>query len=161
MALQIKCMKYSGEQPSKSQDVNAYVKCEIPREILEGFLNEGFLISEIATMMSVSEITIYRPMRCYGLSKRTFSDVTEKWLDAHVAEIAKGFLFCGEKMFKQILEQKGIKVQRMRLWDSVHRVDAEGVENRRKGKLLRHVAVGPKNVPCLSNLLILLVTQES
>ena len=139
MALRIECIKYSGGQPLKSQDLNAHVKYEIPREILEGFLDEGFLISEIATMMSVSESTIYRRMRCYGLSKLTFSDVTEEQLDAHVAEIAKDFPFCGEKMFKQILEQKGIRVQRMRLRDSIHRVDAEGVENRRKGRLHRRV----------------------
>lgn len=89
MALRIECIKYSGGQPLKSQDVNACVKYEIPREILEGFLDEGFLISEIATMMSVSESTIYRRMRCYGLSKLTFSDVTEEQLDVQVAEIAK------------------------------------------------------------------------
>ena len=134
MALRIECIKYSGGQPLKSQGLNAHVKYEIPREILE-----GFLISEIATMMSVSESTIYRRMRCYGLSKLTFSDVTEEQLDAHVAEIAKDFPFCGEKMFKQILEQKGIRVQRMRLRDSIHRVDAEGVENRRKRRLHRRV----------------------
>ena len=111
MAVRIECIKYSGGQVLKSQDLNAHVKYEIPWEMLEGFLDEVFLISEIATMMSVSESTIYRRMRCYGLSKLTFSDVTEEQLDAHVAEIAKDFPFCGEKMFKQILEQKGIRVQ--------------------------------------------------
>ena len=150
MALQIECIKYSGGQPLKSQDLNAHVKYEIPREILEGFLDEGFLISEIATMMSVSESTIYQQMRCYGLSKLTFSDVTEEQLDAHVAEIAKDFPFCGEKLFKQILEQKGIRVQIMRLRDSIHRVDAEDVENRRKGRLHRQVY----NVTMLKGLII-------
>ena len=139
MALRIECIKYSGGQPLKSQDVNFNVKFEIPREILKGFLEEGFLISEIASMMSVSESTVYRRMRCYGLSKLTFSDVTEEQLDVHVAALAKGFPFCGEKMFKQILELKGIRVQRMRLRDSIHRVDGEGVENRRKGRLNRRV----------------------
>lgn len=125
MALRIECTKYSGGQPLKNQDVNGHLKYEIPQEILESFLDEGFLISEIATMLSVSESTIYRRMRCYGLNKLTFSDVTEEQLDAHVSEIAKDFPFCGEKMFKHILEQKGIRVQRMRLRDSIHRVDDE------------------------------------
>ena len=63
MALRIECIKYSGGQPLKSQDLNAHVKYEIPREILEGFLDErfldeGFLISEIATMMSVSSVKV-------------------------------------------------------------------------------------------------------
>ena len=139
MALRIECTKYSGGQPARNQDVNGHLKYEIPKEILEDFLDEGFLISEIATMLSVSESTIYRRMRCYNLSKLTFSDVTEEQLDVHVSEIAKDFPFCGEKMFKQFLEQKGVRVQRMRLRDSIHRVDAEGVENRKKGRLHRRV----------------------
>lgn len=42
-------------------------------------------------------------------------------------------------MFKHILEQKGVRVQRMRLRDSIHRVDDEGVANRKKGRLHRRV----------------------
>ena len=87
MALRIECIKCSGGQPLKNQDVNGHLKYEIPQEILESFLDEGFLISEIATMLSVSESTIYRRMRCYGLNKLTFSDVTEEQLDAHASEI--------------------------------------------------------------------------
>ena len=108
MALRVECIKYSGGQPLKSQDVNFHVKFEIPWEISKGFLEEGFLISKIASMMSVSESTVNSQMRCYGLSKRTFSDVMEEQLDVHIAAFAKGFPFCGEKMFKQILELKGI-----------------------------------------------------
>ncbi|CAB4006531.1 Hypothetical predicted protein [Paramuricea clavata] len=133
MALQIECTKYSGGQPLKNQDVNGHLKYEIPQEIVK-FLDEGFLISEIAMMLSVSESTI-----CYGLSKLTFSDVTKEQLDAHMSEIAKDFPFCGEKMFKHILEQKGIRVQRMRLRDSIHRVDDGGVANRKKGQLHNRV----------------------
>jgi hypothetical protein len=42
-------------------------------------------------------------------------------------------------MLKQILSGKGIKVQRVRLRDSIHRVDSDGVEGRKRGRLHRRV----------------------
>ena len=60
-------------------------------------------------------------------------------LDQHVAEAAKDFPFCGEQMLKFLLKERGIKVQRMRLRDSIHRVDQEGVKERKKGHLKRRV----------------------
>ena len=52
-------------------------------------------------------------------------------------EITREYRSCGEVLFKQILADRGIKVQRMRLRDSIHRVDHEGVENRKRGRLRR------------------------
>ncbi|CAB3995481.1 uncharacterized protein LOC110446871 [Paramuricea clavata] len=44
-----------------------------------------------------------------------------------------------ENMVKGILLQRGIKVQRMKLRDSLHRVDEEGIQRRRVGRLTRRV----------------------
>ena len=90
-------------------------------------------------MLSVSESTIYRRMQSYGLSSQDFSDVSYEELDNHITELSKDFPFCGEGMIKFLLQERGIKVQRMRLRDSIHRVDEEGVRERKKGRLQRRV----------------------
>lgn len=136
MSLRIECTKYGTTKPSRSYNEGVHAVFEIPKEVLESLL-EDFLISEIATMLSVSESTIFRRMRRYGLSKRSFSDISDNELDIYVIEIAMEFPFCGERMFKQLLQGKGIKVQRNRLCDSIHRVDSLGVANRKKGRLHR------------------------
>ena len=76
---------------------------------------------------------------CLGLSSQDFSDVSYEELDNHITELSKDFPFCGEGMLKFLLEERGIKVQRMRLRDSIHRVDEEGVRERKKGRLQRRV----------------------
>ena len=90
-------------------------------------------------MLSVSERTIYRRMERYGLRALNFSNISDDELDQHVTEAAKDFPFCGEQMLKFLLKERGIKVQRMRLRDSIHRVDQEGVKERKKGRLKRRV----------------------
>ena len=97
------------------------------------------MIKEIASMLSVSESIIYRRMQSYGLSSLDFSDISDKDLDHHITELSKDFPFCGEGMMKFLLQERGIKVQRMRLRDSIHRVDQEGVRERKKGRLQRRV----------------------
>ena len=52
-------------------------------------LHEGFTIREISTMLTVSESTIYRRMRQFGLSKFEFTDISDKGLDAEVEKVAK------------------------------------------------------------------------
>ena len=138
MTLRIECTKYGTAKPARSYE-GVHAVFEIPKEVLESFLEEDFLISEIATMLSVSESTIFRRMRSYGLSKLSFSDISDDELDIYVREIAREFPFCGESIFKQLLQGKGIKVQRNRLRDSIHRVDSIGVANRKKGRLHRRI----------------------
>ena len=101
MALRIECTKYGSVKPVKKRTHGQCAKFEIPKELLESFLDEDFLISEIATMLSLSESTIYRRMRSYGLSKLDFSEITDQQLDNNVSTIVKDFPFCGENMIKQ------------------------------------------------------------
>ncbi|CAB4042126.1 tRNA (uracil-O(2)-)-methyltransferase, partial [Paramuricea clavata] len=136
MALRIECAKYGIGKPTSQRDEFGNLKYEIPKEVLQSYLEEDFKISEIATMFSVSQSTIYRRMRFHGLSKLDFSDISDEQLDTYVRSIAKDFPLCGEVMInKQLLRGKGIKVQRMRLRDSIHRVDECGVQARKKGRL--------------------------
>ena len=54
-----------------------------------------------------------------------------------VEKVAIEFPYCGEKFIKQILVQKGTEVQRMRIRDSIHGVDHDAVNARKKGRLHR------------------------
>ena len=89
-------------------------------------------------MVAVSESTIYRRMRQFGLSKFDFTNISDKDLDTEVERVAVDFPYCREN-FNQILFQKGVKVQRMRIRDSVHRIDHDAVNSRKKGRLHRRV----------------------
>lgn len=90
-------------------------------------------------MLSVSERTVYRIMERYGLRALNFSNISDDELDRVLTKAAKDFPFCGEQMLKFLLKERGIKVQGMRVRDSIHRVDQEGVKERKKGSLKRRV----------------------
>ena len=66
------------------------------------------------------------------MSKFEFTDIPDKDLDAEVKKVTVQFPYCGENFIKQILYQKGVKLQRMRIRDSILRVDQDGVNARKK-----------------------------
>ena len=140
MALRVECSMYGKEKPQRYLgEGGGAPEFHIPKSILENHLEEGFQIKEIASMLSVSESTIYRRMQCYNLSSLHFNEISDEELDCHIRVISTEFPYCGEGMLKFILQERGIKVQRMRLRDSIHRVDQDGVEERKKGSLKRRV----------------------
>lgn len=51
----------------------------------------------------------------------------------------KEFPSCGEIMLRQMLILKGVRIQRWRLRDSIHRMDDQGVQDRCTGRLHRRV----------------------
>ena len=76
-------------------------------------------------------------MNQYGLGKMEFTAILDETLDQEIERITKEFPRCGEGMIKQILIGKNIKVQRWRLRESLHRVDKEGISQRKRGRLQR------------------------
>lgn len=139
MTLRIECSKFGEQAPRKCQGTCGAPIFLIPRSVLENLVEEGFTVREISTILSVSESTIYRRMNSYGISKLEFTDISDQQLDVQVEKVAKEFPYCGENLIKQLLFGKGLKVQRMRIRDSIHRVDNEGVNLRKKGRLHRRV----------------------
>ena len=139
MKLRMVCAIHGKQKPPKERLRSGAPTFDIPKSVLENHIEEGFMIKEIASMLSVSESTIYRRMQAYGLSSLDFSDISDEDLDYHMSELSMDFPFCGEGMMKYLLQERGIKVQRMRLRDSIHRVDQEGVLERKKGRLQRRV----------------------
>ena len=57
------------------------------RSVLESYLEDGFKIKDIASLLSVSESTVYRRMGGYGLcAVAEFTEITEGDLDNNVVE---------------------------------------------------------------------------
>ena len=75
------CSKYSTSQPIKVITNGGVQEFNIPKSVLENMLEIGFQISEISKILSVSERTIYRRMRVYGLSKTSFSEIEDSELE--------------------------------------------------------------------------------
>ena len=85
----------------------------ISKDTLEGLMDTGFMVKEISDLLSVSESTIYRRMRMYGLKKRNFTEIDDNRLTDIVNEVLSEFPRCGEKMLKEILVQKHIHVSEL------------------------------------------------
>ena len=135
MAIRVACTTYGGQAPQRRLGENGGApQFVIGRSLLENFLQEDFTIKEIASMLAVSERTVYRRMQSLGLSKLNFSEISDDDLDRQMEKLTKDFPYCGEKMLRELLREKGVHVQRMRLRDSLHRVDDVGVSSRRRGR---------------------------
>ena len=78
-------------------------KFMIPKDVLENLIDEGFAISKIVKLLSVSESTIFRRMRQYSISKNIFSTCNDDELDASVGPLIKEYPFCGENILGQML----------------------------------------------------------
>ncbi|CAC5416931.1 unnamed protein product [Mytilus coruscus] len=99
MTLRMECIKYGNKKPVKMDDCDSK-------------------ISDIGNLLQLLERTIYRRMAHFGLQKRDFSDIDDDNLDNILSGIVVDFPRCGERMLREILKGKGIKVQKWRLRDS-------------------------------------------
>ena len=79
-------------------------------------------INEIASILGVSERTIYRRMEEYGSKKLDFTKIDDKALDSIVLDTVNKFPRCGEVMIKEILKKTRVFIQRFRLRDSIKRL---------------------------------------
>lgn len=98
--LQMACCTYGSKKPKRECLGFGAPGFNIPKSVLENHLEEGFKIRRIASMLSVSESTVYRRMQTYtcSLSSVAFSDLSGDELDRHLTELSKEFSFCGEGM---------------------------------------------------------------
>ena len=141
MRLRVECTVYGSEKVLRNQqgENGGAPKFLIPEQVLSNLIEDGFLISEIAKLLGVSESTIYRRMSEFDLHKLSFSVISNDNLDSKVKEMADQFPFCGELILRQLLNHQGVVVQRSLLRDSIHRVDESGVQNRTKRRLHRRI----------------------
>ena len=125
MSLRMECSTFGNRTPQRDVLGSGAPSFEIPKSVLKYHLQEGFKIKDIASMLSVSESTVYRRMRSYGPSAHDFRCICDYELDRHLSELSKEVPFCGEGLMTFLLRERGIKVQRMR--------HEKGVSERKKG----------------------------
>ena len=100
----------------------------IAQDQLELLLDYGLKASDIAKMLCVSEKTIYRRLKEFGILVRdTYSDINDTSLDISVRNICQQFPNCGYKMMRGHLLSKDIKIQEYRVRESMRRVDPDGI----------------------------------
>ena len=103
MSLRLECAKYGPEKPkrSKSNECGA-PQFDIPRTLLECYLDHNLTINAICKILCVSKSTIYRRMRQYGLSKMEFSDISDDHLDRQInKEITQDIMLGGPRIMSQ------------------------------------------------------------
>ncbi|CAC5389666.1 unnamed protein product [Mytilus coruscus] len=135
----MECIKYGNMKPVKTDGLDGHPKYHVNKNVLESLLDCDFKISDIGNLLQLSKRTIYRRMAHFGLQKRAFSDIDDRNLDNKLSGIVVDFPCCGERMLREILKGKGIKLQRWRLRNAIHRIDYAGTEERKTGRLHRRV----------------------
>ena len=89
MNLRLECSIYGSKKPRRESRGSGAPEFFIPKVVLEGHLEEGFTIEQIASILSVFERTVFR--RTQRSSSINFSDISDDELDNHTAELSKEF----------------------------------------------------------------------
>ncbi|XP_057295760.1 uncharacterized protein LOC130624204 [Hydractinia symbiolongicarpus] len=140
MNLRVKFCSFGGIKPQKLKWENGGApKFLIPEEVLQNLLNDGCLISEISNILCVSERTIYRRMEEYGLKKHNFTEMSNEECDSILSTVTQEFPNCGEVMLRELLRERGIRIQRQVLRESLQRIDKDGIQFRSKRRLHRRI----------------------
>ena len=109
----------------------------IEEDQLSFFVDNNFKVEDMALILGCSKRTVERRLGAYNLSTRSYSTLTDAELDNHVKDICNIFPRCGEKMIHSRLRVQGIRIQRERARESIHRVDPSGVQARMRRVLRR------------------------
>ncbi len=93
-------------------------------------VESGFRVRDIAALFYCSKRTIERRMAELNIRASDFSRISDRDLDSQILSIVSLHRHSGEKTVQGQLRSRGIKVQRQRVRDSLHRVDPVGIELR-------------------------------
>ena len=113
-------------------------KFDIPREQMSALVESGFTGPQIADLLQVSLSTIRRRMAQYGLYvSSVYAILSDGDLDQMIHDIKVDFPTCGCKQMQGHLQARGVRVQQVRVRESLRRVDPEGSIMRRLSSLHR------------------------
>ena len=104
-------------------------------------LSLGFSKMKISEILGVTRQTLYNKMKQSSVSGefQKYTNITDSQLDDVLKEIKAQHLTDGEVMMAGHLISKGIRVQRAHLRSSLHRIDPEGIADRRSIAVKRRV----------------------
>ncbi|XP_057191136.1 uncharacterized protein LOC130555096 [Triplophysa rosa] len=112
---------------------------DIPLDMIEFYLVCGYSCVQIARLLGVSERTIRRRLEHYGIrAKDLYTDVSDEELDNIVAEIQRNCPNAGYRIIHGHLRTQGLRIQTLRVRESVQRVDPVGTQMRALSISTRH-----------------------
>lgn len=114
-------------------------KLGINEHQLEFLVESYFKVADIAQIFGCSKRTIERRMNDLQLIASSYSSISNAELDTLVEEITQLHPRCGEKTICGRLRSNGIRIQRQRIRDSLHRVDPSGIQQRKRHVLHRRI----------------------
>ena len=101
---------------------------EISREQIDFFLEQNFTSKDISCLMGVSESTVKRRIREFGINVRDgYCDFNDEQLDRLVLQFLTEFPNSGYRRMTGFLLSAGHRVQQRRVRESMRRVDPNGV----------------------------------
>ena len=99
-------------------------KVSINFEQIEELLSYPFNINMISKIIGVHRTTLWRRMKenGYDYSKK-YTDINPESIDSLVTEIKLLHPYSGERTVTGIIRSRGLKIQRWKLRESIHRID--------------------------------------
>ena len=109
---------------------------------LQIYIENGFTVPQIATMLSVSKSTIRRRLWKFGVSiNQSYNNLTDDVLDLKIKDLILKFPNCGYRRMNVFLLAASIRIQEKRIQQSMERVDPNDV-------LLRSLQISFTNQVC-------------
>ena len=100
----------------------------IPRDHLQFYVEKRFTVTNMATLLGVSIITVERRLQEHGLSiRQTFSSMTNDELDNIVQSILLEFPNTGYRRMTGFLQSRELRFQQKRIREAMRRVYPAGV----------------------------------
>ena len=95
---------------------------------LQSFVEFGFKVSEMAKMLAVSQATVNRRLRDYGISmSTTFCQMSDSELYEIVKNVKEHFPRSRYRVTLGILRLTGNHIQKWRIRESLRRIDFKGL----------------------------------
>ncbi|XP_052068134.1 uncharacterized protein LOC127707579 [Mytilus californianus] len=107
-------------------DGNGHSKFSISKEQLEYLVKYGFTAPMMSNVLGISESTVRRRLREFGLSLRKTTHITDMELDQSITEVIGTNRHIGPNSVRVRLAQKKIFVSRERVRTACARVDPDG-----------------------------------
>ncbi len=118
----------SGYTLSTNNSGRGRPRFQFSQDQLEHLLGIDFSCPAIANMLGVSVRTVRRHMSEYGLTVRAnYSNISNSDLDDLVSDLKQQYPTCGYRMMDGLLRQRGIRLQQLRVRESMQRTDPNGV----------------------------------
>ena len=98
---------------------------DFDRSRAKQLISLGFTMVQISNALGISDGTLRR-FRNQNKDCKLYNEITDEELDSKISAIKSENSQIGEKRLLGLLKSKGIRVQRKRLRESIHRVDPNG-----------------------------------